>query len=1241
MGKLKWVYDFGQGKADCNRTMKSIILWAGILLIAFTNIANAQWSFSGVFPDSTLLTNGVHGIAVDAEGKVWIGPYNSRLIPAGQGNVEERQNFVRVLFADGSEAPFSPIIGVPFEGSLLRFGPITGLNQDNEGNIWVSSHGFRTNSTVIGGVWNQTRSWIHKFAPSGQHLASREVTIMRTGTASHSPNRVAISADGNKIFVSYVFPGTPIKIYSGSDLSEIGIVTDSKMGFSRTLDVSPDGKTVFSPGSIFTSGAEQLYISQYINRTGSLEYEFSNDTTLARGMSPGAIHVYPANPDILYVTADGAGGGPAARSPWDSRRVYGISVSTRLVVDSLEWNYGTRTDFAIPRSMAITADGRTMYLGTFSSGTPAVQKFQIPVLRLLEPANNDITIRTPDFKWSKPYDSVSSTFILSNDSTFSSDYVSIVTTDTIISGLTPLRRGQTYYWKVKAQLSDGTEWQSVVNRFIVGAPRIKLSTNEINFGSILTNSRPNKGFFIKNTGSDDLTINEISSMDERVSIDFNSSVTVGIGDSALFNVTVTSSVDGLLNSWVQITEVGGIRDSLRLIGVIGTPKLLLSSDSLNFGSERLGNLRSLPLVLTNVGTDTLIVSSIRSLSAAFSTKQRSFRLLPGEMVVDSIQFAPKVNAPSHSIILYEHRYGTDTLRVSGNIAPLAVSLSNKRIIVGEFKPTNLVELSAVGSSDPDGGVLSYQWINNVTNQVISSERDLKVNLNVGTSNLMLIVQDSQDATDTSRVRIDVISFAHKMKSSVVAGLTAFGNSDSFQLYIGDISFNPEFGSSVIRMNKELSPIFSLTVPQSLQTATSVSADSSVYISNGSNLSGFSSFGLELWSTKGLGAIASATPTIDTKRSQIYMGVSNRNFFAFNYLTGISVWAFFADAPISASAVITRDDKLIFPTQKGTLYGFDLHRNLSGTSVTPTWISSNADSVFHSPAIDKSDNIVVGTANGVVRKLFFESAGLINTVWESKVCNGITASPVIDADGAIFVVCKEPSLVKLDPVNGSLIWSVPLDGKVVSTPAISDYETIYVATTSGVLYALVSSTGAKRWSFDNSGSSIVSDILHVKGTTYLGTSDGFVYAFFDAGGQLNSNMTKSGESEGNEIGAQEPQWGTFMGNVRRTGYAGDFSSVVNIEDGKENEIPTQTSLRQNYPNPFNPTTVISYQLSVSDNVRLAVYDILGRQVAILANGNISAGSHQVTFDASGLASGMYIYRLEAGGEVFTRRMTLVK
>ncbi|MDG5766186.1 CotH kinase family protein [Balneolales bacterium ANBcel1] len=106
----------------------------------------------------------------------------------------------------------------------------------------------------------------------------------------------------------------------------------------------------------------------------------------------------------------------------------------------------------------------------------------------------------------------------------------------------------------------------------------------------------------------------------------------------------------------------------------------------------------------------------------------------------------------------------------------------------------------------------------------------------------------------------------------------------------------------------------------------------------------------------------------------------------------------------------------------------------------------------------------------------------------------------------------------------------------------------------------------------------------------------------------------------------------------------FSEPTSADPGPQ---PNQIALHQNYPNPFNPSTTISYELSESSEVQLEVYDILGQRVALLTDEIRSAGTHSVNWDASGLASGVYIMQLTVSGvegaaeEQHTGKMTLVR
>ncbi len=101
-----------------------------------------------------------------------------------------------------------------------------------------------------------------------------------------------------------------------------------------------------------------------------------------------------------------------------------------------------------------------------------------------------------------------------------------------------------------------------------------------------------------------------------------------------------------------------------------------------------------------------------------------------------------------------------------------------------------------------------------------------------------------------------------------------------------------------------------------------------------------------------------------------------------------------------------------------------------------------------------------------------------------------------------------------------------------------------------------------------------------------------------------------------------------------------SGVIGINDGSSYN-PGSFTLYQNYPNPFNPVTHLEFEISKAGFVSLNVYDILGNKVAVLVNEKKSPGNYKVEFDGSDLPSGVYYYRLEAGTELLTKKMLLVK
>jgi hypothetical protein len=138
----------------------------------------------------------------------------------------------------------------------------------------------------------------------------------------------------------------------------------------------------------------------------------------------------------------------------------------------------------------------------------------------------------------------------------------------------------------------------------------------------------------------------------------------------------------------------------------------------------------------------------------------------------------------------------------------------------------------------------------------------------------------------------------------------------------------------------------------------------------------------------------------------------------------------------------------------------------------------------------------------------------------------------------------------------------------------------------------------------------------------------------------------GVTEGSSFKVISTVGQTVVGNTGSVGsqmflgmwYQHDIvTSVEKIED----PIPLAYRLEQNYPNPFNPTTTIRFSIPDRRHVRLSVYDLLGREVTRFIDEEMEAGWYSVVYDAAGLASGVYVYRIEADSFNITKRFILLK
>ena len=118
----------------------------------------------------------------------------------------------------------------------------------------------------------------------------------------------------------------------------------------------------------------------------------------------------------------------------------------------------------------------------------------------------------------------------------------------------------------------------------------------------------------------------------------------------------------------------------------------------------------------------------------------------------------------------------------------------------------------------------------------------------------------------------------------------------------------------------------------------------------------------------------------------------------------------------------------------------------------------------------------------------------------------------------------------------------------------------------------------------------------------------------------------------------PAFGVFA--ALANGTVVQFGTLTGVENSK-NSKPTSFNLNQNFPNPFNPSTKITYSIPKSSEVSLKIFNVLGQEVATLVNQQQNAGNYTVNFDAKSLSSGIYLYRIQAGSFVSTKKMTLLK
>jgi len=318
---------------------------------------------------------------------------------------------------------------------------------------------------------------------------------------------------------------------------------------------------------------------------------------------------------------------------------------------------------------------------------------------------------------------------------------------------------------------------------------------------------------------------------------------------------------------------------------------------------------------------------------------------------------------------------------------------------------------------------------------------------------------------------------------------------------------------------------------------------------------------------------------------------------------------------------------------------------SSLSQTQEWIGFTSGKYIRCIA-DEGQYLWVGTDGGGLVKLN-KSTGeiIVYDKWNSKLPDNWVYAIAIDGQGNKWIGTYG-GLAKFDGVS----WTVykrsnsNLPSDSVYAIAIDGQGNKWIGTPNG----LAKFDGVNWTVYNRSNSGLPSDTVYAiaidrQGNKWIGTSRGL--AKFDGVNWTVYNTSNSGLPDYYvwtiAIDGQGNKWiGTGGGGLAVYREGGVIIPPVEVKE-KSNEIPTNFALYQNYPNPFNPSTTIEFDIPERTNVKLVIYDILGREVETIVDKEFEPGKYKINFTATNLPSGVYFYTLRTPKFTKTNKMLLIK
>lgn len=491
---------------------------------------------------------------------------------------------------------------------------------------------------------------------------------------------------------------------------------------------------------------------------------------------------------------------------------------------------------------------------------------------------------------------------------------------------------------------------------------------------------------------------------------------------------------------------------------------------------------------------------------------------------------------------------------------------------------------------------------------------------------------------------------------------------------------------------------------SSQPEVAVDASGNVYVTGGARNGGtdldyvtikYNNSGIQQWALRyGNTSVpdAAAMIKLDQQGNILITGSShngnNNDYATIKYTPlGLVDWVQRYNAPgngddySSSLAVDNSGNVYVAGYSTGSGTGIDYAALKYASNGAQQWVSRySSPGVFNeyanSLALDNSGNIYItgsgstSTNSGDYLTVKLNNSGTYQ--WAVRYNNGMPSGYhsayhiICDPYGYLYVTgassggSTDYATVKYDPVNGDTVWTKRYDGPAAGYDqtffmSIDNSGNVYVTGYSAGFGTMTDYATVKYVQAPNAPSGLTA-IGVTNNQINLNWSDNsnnevryLIERSTNAGGNwllrdsVNANITAYSDMGLLQNTVYHYRVRTYN-SVGYTAYSNtSFDTTLNVTGITSNgEIPIEFRLEQNYPNPFNPVTKIKFDIPQSlQNVKLAVYDLLGRQVAMLVDQQLQAGKYEVELDGNRLSSGTYFYRLKAGSFTEIKKMILIK